>query len=86
MELNGVIYRVYKSVHHLYTDAVARDETQWHWSKEAIVERRNGIKGKGVRLNSVEQDETASGQTLDLLIGVRIPASQPLLSKVYGSR
>jgi hypothetical protein len=51
-------------VHQLCTNAVARDETQRHRSEEAGLERRNGTKGKGTGLNSVERGETKPGQTL----------------------
>jgi hypothetical protein len=66
-----------KIMRELCTKAVAQDETGWHRSEEARFERRNGIKGKSTELNSVEQDERGRVRTLDLLIGVRIPASQP---------
>jgi hypothetical protein len=66
-------------VHQLCTKALAQDETQPYGMQELCLHRRNGIKGKSTELNSLERDETSPGQTLDLLIRVRLPAFQPFL-------
>jgi hypothetical protein len=71
-------------VHRLRTKAVALDETLRHRSEEDAFERRNGIKLKGAGLNSVEQNERGREQILTLLIGVLIPASQPLFPRFRG--